>query len=112
MRFKIHTATRLALIFLLALATSAPAPAGSRKSVSIAQMKFAPDTLDIKIGDTVVWTNSDDRDHTVVAQNGAFKSDNIRPGSTFIYQFSKAGTFTYGCSYHPRMTGKIMVSEK
>jgi plastocyanin len=75
------------------------------------EMKFDPATLEIKVGDTVVWTNSDDRDHTVNGPDGTFKSDNLKPGAAYTYKFTKAGRFAYSCSYHPRMKGTITVKE-
>jgi plastocyanin len=93
-------------------AQPAPAPAGPKKhAVSIKEMKFAPDSLEIKAGDTVVWTNNDDRDHILVEAANAFKSDNIKPGKTFSYKFDKAGKFSYSCTYHPREKGTITVTE-
>jgi plastocyanin len=78
-------------------------------NVSIKDMKFDPAELDIAVGDTVVWTNNDDRDHTVVAKNKTFQSDNLSKGDTYQYTFKKAGKFDYSCSYHPRMKGTITV---
>src|SRR4051794_16608354 len=89
-----------------------PAPAKPTKfTVSIKDMKFVPDSLSLKPGDTVVWTNNDDVDHTVVDQSNAFKSENLKPGKTFTYKFDKAGKFSYSCTYHPRMKGTITVAE-
>jgi plastocyanin len=88
------------------------AAAGQSHSVSIKDMRFDPGNLTVKVGDTVTWTNNDDRDHTVVARDGSFNSDNIRPGRSYSYQFTKAGKCSYSCSYHPRMKGTVTVSEK
>jgi plastocyanin len=77
--------------------------------VSIKDMKFDPADLDIAVGDTVTWTNNDDRDHTVVAKDKTFQSDNLSKGDTYQYTFKKAGKFSYSCSYHPRMKGTITV---
>ncbi|HWE97798.1 MAG TPA: cupredoxin family copper-binding protein [Tepidisphaeraceae bacterium] len=97
----------------VAIATAAPAdkkePAHARKEVSIANLTYTPATLKIHVGDTVVWTNNDDRDHTVIAADGSFKSPNIKSGQTYEYTFTKAGKFSYGCIYHPRMKGTIVV---
>ena len=108
----------LNLLALLALAApialaAAPAtrPAGEKHAISIKDMAFTPASLDIKTGDTVVWSNNDDRDHNVTEGSGAFKSDNLKPGGTFSFQFKKAGKFTYSCTYHPRMKGTITVTE-
>jgi plastocyanin len=81
--------------------------------VEIKGMKFDPKDVKVKIGETVVWTNKDDRDHTVVADDGkAFKSGNIKRGATFEQKFTKAGTYKYSCSYHPRMTGTVVVESE
>jgi plastocyanin len=78
-------------------------------NVIIKNLTFIPDTLTIKTGETVTWVNSDDRDHTV---NGSgLKSGNIKPGRTYSFTFTKAGDYTYGCSYHPRMRGTVTVKD-
>jgi len=81
----------------------------TKHSITIKDMKFDPDTLQISPGETVVWTNQDDRDHTVTAKDGSFKSDNLSKGDKFEHVFKKAGKFNYCCSYHPRMKATIVV---
>jgi plastocyanin len=81
--------------------------------VTIKDMAFDPDKLDIQVGETVKWTNEDDRDHTVNCkqkENG-FKSGNLGNGDTFEQKFEKAGKYAYNCSYHPRMKGTITVKD-
>lgn len=105
----------LALAGTVAIAqTSRPgdSAAGVKKTVGMKGMTFDPASVTIKVGDTIVWNNNDDRDHTVVADNSAFKSDNLRPGGSFSFTFTKAGTYTYSCSYHPRMKATIVVTDK
>src|SRR5262245_29404166 len=82
---------------------------GKSASVTIDDMQFTPPSVEIKVGDTVTWTNNDDRDHTVVSRDGSFKSENLRPGASYSFQFNKAGRFDYSCSYHPRMKGMVNV---
>jgi plastocyanin len=65
-----------------------------------------------KVGDTVVWTNADDQDHTVIAGDGSFNSGNIGSGRSFEHKFTRAGTFGYYCKYHPRMKGSVIVATK
>jgi plastocyanin len=78
-------------------------------SVSIKDLKFSPATVTIKSGQTVMWTNNDDRDHNVTADDGSFKSGNLGAGKSFRNTFSQKGTFPYRCTYHPRMRGSIVV---
>ncbi|GHO45094.1 cupredoxin domain-containing protein [Ktedonospora formicarum] len=78
-------------------------------SVSIAQFAFAPESLTVKVGTKVTWTNNDSATHTVTSDQGAFDSGALAPGSKFSFTFSKAGTYTYHCSIHPSMTATIVV---
>ncbi len=105
-----HSGRFICMLLLAALAPLALAAKPSRHSVSIKDMRYDPATLDIKVGDTVEWENQDDRDHTVVARDGSFDSDNLRSGASYSFQFTKAGKFPYSCKYHPRMRGTISVT--
>ena len=83
-------------------------PAG-KAEVKIDNFSFGPETLTVSVGTTVIWTNRDDIPHTVVSTQGVFKSKVRDTDETFSYTFSKAGTYPYYCSVHPKMTGKIVV---
>src|SRR4051812_28334658 len=98
------------LLLACALAHVCADKAGGDASVSIANKKFDPASVKITAGDTVTWTNSDDHDHTVVADDGSFKSGNIGSGQTFAHKFKKPGTYSYSCTYHPRMKGSVIVA--
>jgi len=82
-----------------------------RPAVSIENLQYKPLEITVKRGDTVVWTNNDDRDHTVIAKDGSFRSRNIKSGEIFEHTFTKSGRFAYGCTYHPRMKGLVIVSD-
>jgi len=77
--------------------------------VKIDNFSFGPETLTIPVGTTVTWTNRDDIPHTVVSTDGVFKSKVLDTDEKFSFTFSKAGTFPYFCSIHPKMTGKVVV---
>jgi plastocyanin len=101
----------VAALVILALLAPPVALAKDHK-VSIQDLKFSPKELKVKKGDTVIWTNSDDRDHTVTAdEEKGFKSGNLGNGKTFKYKFDKVGKYTYHCEYHPRMKATIVVEE-
>jgi plastocyanin len=59
----------------------------------------------------VTWINHDDIPHTVVSTDDpkAFKSKVLDTDEKFSFTFSKAGTYAYFCSIHPKMTGKVIV---
>jgi plastocyanin len=47
--------------------------------------------------------------HTVVNDDRTIKSKTLDTGEGFTYTFTKAGTYNYFCSIHPRMTAKVVV---
>ncbi|HYN18555.1 MAG TPA: plastocyanin/azurin family copper-binding protein, partial [Actinomycetes bacterium] len=76
-------------------------------TVKMAGLAFAPGTLTVARGTTVVFDNDDTAPHTVTARSGGVDSGVLDPGK----QFSLAVTdgFDYFCSIHPSMTAKIAV---
>src|ERR1041385_1632111 len=77
--------------------------------VKIDNFVFAPNPVTVPAGTTIRWTNRDDIPHNVVAEDKSFKSKVMDTDESFAYTFSKPGTYTYFCSIHPKMTGKIVV---
>jgi len=77
--------------------------------VKIDNFVFGPPTITVPVGATVTWTNSDDIPHTAVSTDGVFKSKVIDTDEQFSYTFTKAGTYSYYCSIHPKMTGQVVV---
>ena len=81
----------------------------STAEVTIDNFSFRPQTLTVAVGTTVTWTNRDDIPHTVVSDNGVFKSKARDTDEKFSYTFDQAGTYPYHCSIHPKMTGQVVV---
>ena len=77
--------------------------------VKIDNFSFGPGTLTVPVGSTVTWTNRDDIPHTVVSTEGVFKSKVLDTDEKFSFTFSKAGSYPYFCSIHPKMTGRVVV---
>lgn len=91
-------------------ATATRGAATSGADVSVGDFQFSPDTISVKVGSTVDWTNtSTDTPHTVTSDTGAF-NHTLNPGDSFRFTFTKAGTFHYHCSIHPSMTAIITVT--
>lgn len=106
------TATALFAATLLALAlglAAQPAAAGEEVTVSIDNFTFTPAEVTVVPGTTVTWVNNDDIPHTVVDKKQAFRSKVLDTEGKFSFTFMTAGDFTYFCSLHPHMTGKVMV---
>jgi len=88
---------------------SAP-PKAPKTEVVIDNFSFSPKTFTVPVGATVTWTNHDDVPHVVASINNQFeKSLALKAGQSFSRTFATAGTYSYFCSIHPRMTGKIIV---
>jgi len=81
----------------------------SEVAVKIDNFSFSPATVTVPAGTTVRWTNHDDIPHTVVSEDKTFKSKVLDTDEQFTYTFTKPGTYSYFCSIHPRMTGKVVV---
>ncbi len=86
-----------------------PAAATANMDVKIDNFSFGPTTITVAVGTTVTWTNRDDIPHTVVSTDGVFKSKVMDTDEKFSFTFTKAGTFAYFCSIHPKMTGTVVV---
>jgi plastocyanin len=84
-------------------------PSAASAEVKIDNFSFGPQTITVPVGTTVIWTNHDDIPHTVVSTDGVFKSKVRDTDEKFSYTFTKAGTYPYFCSVHPKMTGQIVV---
>ena len=77
--------------------------------IKIDNFSFAPGTFTVAVGTTVTWINHDDIPHTAVSTDGVFKSKVMDTDEKLSYTFTKAGSYPYFCSIHPKMTGTILV---
>jgi len=79
-------------------------------AIGISGFTFSPETLVIKVGDTVTWTNQDSAKHTVTSDSGSeLNSELLRKGEGYSHTFTQAGIYEYHCEPHPYMTGKVVV---
>src|SRR6202051_4104923 len=99
----------VAMLFVGSPRVSATQPSSTAAEVKIDNFTFGPQTITVPAGTTVTWTNKDDIPHTVVSTDGVFKSKVRDTDEQFSYKFDKAGTYSYYCSVHPKMTGKVVV---
>lgn len=122
----------VALLILFHTAFSGEPPENQQKPLAAPvvkmtnKLKFIPDSVIIKSGDTVLWRNTSLLIHTVTAdselaakkQNVAlpknaspFNSGKIKPGETFNRTFTVPGKYRYFCMPHEAtgMVGVIVV---
>jgi plastocyanin len=98
-------------VIVLALAAASPVTASTPNTVkvNITSKGFDPATVTVQNGDVVTWTNIDNASHQVVADDGSFKSDVLKPGDTFSYAFSSPGTFAYHGGMNAALKGAVSV---
>jgi plastocyanin len=92
------------------------------KRVAIKNMAFTAQTITVKAGTKVTWTNKDAIVHNVTSASSMkttakttklFKSSALTKGMSFSFTFNKKGTFFYECTIHksmPSMHGKVIVT--
>jgi plastocyanin len=82
--------------------------AAETHTVAIDGMKFQPETVIVKPGDTVVWRNSDVVPHTATAAK-RFDSGRIAAGASWSWTAKGKGRLEYVCTYHPGMKAAVVV---
>jgi len=106
-----YMATAMMMIAMLAAARGVAAnpQQATTAEVKIDNFSFGPATLTVAPGTTVTWVNHDDIPHTVVSTDSVFKSKVLDTDEKFSFTFTKAGTYPYFCSIHPKMTATVVV---
>jgi plastocyanin len=72
---------------------------------------YNPNPVEVKVGETVTWTNDDSVIHTTTSTDGTFDSGIMRNGQSFSYTFDTPGEYPYYCTLHPNMVGTVVVTE-
>lgn len=104
-----------AVAMLVVLANCIPSAAQAQAidpgtvEIRIDNFTFTPQEVTIAPGTTVRWVNHDDIPHTVVEAARSFKSKTLDTEDSFEMTFTSPGNFSYFCSLHPHMTGKVVV---
>ncbi len=70
---------------------------------------FSAKTVTVKVGTTVFWSNKSDAEHNVTFDKNSKVNMDFKPNKSVSYTFTKAGTYTYHCEYHPYMKGTVIV---
>ncbi|MEW5989406.1 MAG: hypothetical protein AB1791_22490 [Chloroflexota bacterium] len=104
----------LVLVLIATFAATRPATAGpdtmTPRRVAIRDASFAPQLrYAIFPGDTIVWKNTSQLEHTVTSEAGLFDSGILYVGDTFTWRPWDVGTYFYRCVIHDGMRGAIYV---
>lgn len=78
-------------------------------AVTIKNYAFAPQSLTIKVGTPVTWSNRDATAHTATMDQGSLDTGTINPGQSKTIDFKHPGTYAYHCAFHAFMTATIRV---
>jgi nitrite reductase (NO-forming) len=84
-------------------------------SSSLTDEAYELNPVQIRVGDTITWTNDDSQPHTVTsgenaAPDGRFDSGTMAPAADFEHTFTEAGEYPYFCLLYPNMVGTVSVS--
>jgi uncharacterized protein (TIGR03118 family) len=77
--------------------------------VQIANFSFAPVKLEVATGTEVTWTNRQNVEHDVTADNNQYFSETLGVNQSYSHTYSTPGTYTYHCSIHPFMKATVVV---
>lgn len=78
--------------------------------IDITSNGYSPIDVNIKVGQTVKFTNTDSAKHTATADDLTWGTGTMSADGTFVKRFDEAGTFTFFDSYDSGNTGAIYVS--
>lgn len=77
--------------------------------VDIRKLKFVPDHLSVKPGDTIVWTNFDIAPHTATADDKSWDTETLKKGQSKSIVVSEVMVTNYFCRFHPHMKANLRV---
>ena len=102
----------LAPLVLLPLAAARHAPA----ALQIKLFTFAPKSVTVAVGDTLVVTNADDAEHTVTFGTPERKDTRLTgvvlgKGGSATVVARAPGTYAFYCERHPFMMGTLTVTK-
>src|SRR6516164_7411149 len=89
-----HLFARLALAAGIVLVLGSFSAHAQEVKITIDNFTFAPAELNLKVGDSVTWTNHDDIPHAIVSA-GKFRSKTLDTDDSFTFTFTAAGDYKY-----------------
>ena len=97
--------TCLSCLCLAALPSLLAAPV--QHQVVIDAMRFTPQVVQVRPGDTITWVNRDLVAHNVTANGAKLRSGDLAPGQSWRYTVRPGASFGYVCTLHPVMNGRV-----
>lgn len=90
---------------------SASGAVAAKPAVRILNFVFEPNSLTVKAGTTVTWTNEDTAVHSIkdTSPLATPVSQDLGKGTTFTITYAQPGSYSYICGIHQYMTGAVQV---
>lgn len=96
------------LVAAVMIISSMAAAEAGQVTISMKDRQFTPDSITVKVGETIEWLNDDQDVHQVISGSGLqdanlgkpLDSGTLLPGQRFTYTFSKPGHYPYMCVIH------------
>lgn len=103
------------LVFVAVFSASACGGSGGA-TVTLRELRFDPDVVTIKKGDSVTWKNEDRRNRQIMSgappvMTDDFMSPVIETGQSWSQTFDQAGEFPYHDMKVPNQLGTVIVKE-
>ena len=112
---------KLLAITMVILGTLFSTVQGPAESVNVGVLMdihepfYSPSVATLHVGQTIQWYNQSSISHTITHDgcirrgNCAFESGPVYPGNRFTLSHLVPGTYSYHCSIHPFMRGRVVV---
>lgn len=78
-------------------------------NIDIKRFKFEPSHIQVKVGDTVRWTNKDLAPHTATANEYGWDTEELTKGKTAGIIIAAGMETNYFCAFHPHMKGSFEI---
>ncbi|OCP16686.1 hypothetical protein BC360_25035 [Ensifer sp. LC163] len=76
--------------------------------VAIENLAFVPTEVEVRVGETIEWTNNDRFAHTATVKGGWEVT--IPPGTKATRVVTANDSVNYYCRFHPNMKGRIVTT--
>ena len=100
----------------MSLIVTAAASCGGGTTVTMKELKFEPDAVTIKKGESVTWKNEDRRDREIMSghpplMTDEFMSPVLKKGESWSFTFDEVGEHPYHDMKVPGLLGRVVVED-
>ena len=100
----------LSILFMTCVWSSAAL--SETHTIEIKDFTFQPSSLEVNVGDTVVWINRDYAPHTATATDDSWDTGNLEFKKKAKIKISETTRADYYCRYHPNMKATLIIQNQ